>query len=71
MPSSHLNLCRPLLLLPPIPPSHQIESAHQSAAPTEQVLPFVSFSFLPQFNFLPYPVVPSEDKNDLSIGVGY
>ena len=31
MPSSHLILCRPLLLLPPIPPSIRVNSSHEVA----------------------------------------
>ena len=40
MPSSHLILCRPLLLLPPIPPSIRVfsnESQHQSLFPMSQL----------------------------------
>ena len=43
MPSSHLILCRPLLLLPPIPPSNRVfsnESAHRMRWPK-----YWSFSF--------------------------
>ena len=43
MPSSHLNLCRPLLLLPPIPPSIRVfsnESTLHMRLPT-----YSSFSF--------------------------
>lgn len=32
---------------------------------------FASVSFLPQFISLPHPVIPSEGKNELSIGVLY
>ena len=31
MPCSHLILCRPLLLLPPIPPSIRVNSSHEVA----------------------------------------
>ena len=44
MPSSHLILCRPLLLLPPIPPSIRVFSSHQvtkilGASASASVLP--------------------------------
>ena len=44
MPSSHLILCRPLLLLPPIPPSIRVFSVSQLFASGGQSIG-VSFSF--------------------------
>ena len=49
MPSSHLILCRPLLLLPPIPPSIRVfsnESTFRIRWP--KVLEFILASFLPK-----------------------
>ena len=40
MPSSHLILCRPLLLLPPIPPSIRVFSNESSSNEVAKVLKF-------------------------------
>ena len=48
MPSSHLILCRPLLLLPPIPPSNRVfsnESTLRMRRPKYWSFSFWSFSF--------------------------
>ena len=55
MPSSHLILCRPLLLLPPIPPSIRVfsnESTHSMRWPK-----YWSFSF---------SIIPSKEHQDWS-----
>ena len=49
MPSSHLILCRPLLLLPPIPPSIRVFSRVNSSHDVAKVLEFSALaSFLPK-----------------------
>ena len=48
MPSSHLILCRPLLLLPPIPPSIRVFSMSQLFASGGQSTISASASFLPK-----------------------
>ena len=52
MPSSHLILCRPLLLLPPIPPSIRVFS-NESTLRTRW-LKYWSFSF----SIIPYKEIP-------------
>ena len=54
MPSSHLNLCRPLLLLPPIPPSIRVFS-------NESLLP-IRWSNYQSFNFSISPPMNSQDR---------
>ena len=48
MPSNHLILCRPLLLLPPIPPTIWVSSLHQVAKVLEFQLQHQSFQWTPQ-----------------------
>ena len=55
MPSSHLILCRPLLLLPPIPPSIKglfqwVNSSHEVAKVLEFQLQHQSFQWTPRSN---------------------
>ena len=38
MPSSHLILCHPFLLLPPIPPSIRVFKAEEHASPSQPIL---------------------------------
>ena len=57
MPSSHFILCRPLLLLPPIPPSLRIffqwvSSSHQVAKILEFQLQHQSFQWTPRIDLL-------------------
>ena len=56
MPSSHLILCRPLLLLPPIPPSIRVFSKestpHQVAKVLEFQLQHQSFQWTPRTDLL-------------------
>ena len=63
MPSSHLILCRPLLLLPPIPPSIRVfsnESApHQVAKVLEFQLKHQSFHWIPRTDLLQNGLVGS------------
>ena len=55
--SSHLILCRPLLLLPPIPSQHQglfqwVNSSHEVAKVLEFQLQHQSFQWTPRTNIL-------------------
>ena len=57
MPSNHLILCRPLLLLPPIPSQHQglfqwVSSWHQVAKVLEFQLQHQSFQWTPRTDLL-------------------
>ena len=56
MPSNHLILCRPLLLLPPIPPSirvfSRVNSSHQVAKAYEFQLQHQSFQWTPRTDLL-------------------
>ena len=57
MPSSHLILCRPLLLLPPNPSQHQglfkwVNSSHQLAKVLEFQLQHQSFQWTPRTDLL-------------------
>ena len=52
MPSSHLILCHPLLLLPPIPPSIRVNSSHQVAKVLEFQLQHQSFQWTPRTDLL-------------------
>ena len=58
MPSSHLILCRPLLLLPPIPPSirvfsnESVNSSHEVAKVLEFQLQYQSFQWTPRTDLL-------------------
>ena len=52
MPSSHLILCRPLLLLPPIPPSIRVFSSHQVAKVLEFQRQHQSFQWTPRTDLL-------------------
>ena len=54
MPSSHLILCRPLLLLPPIPPSIRVfsNSSHEVAKVLEFQLQHQSFQWTPKTDLL-------------------
>ena len=56
MPSSHLILCRPLLFLPPIPPSIRLFQWVNSSHPVTKVLDFQlqhqSFQWTPRTNLL-------------------
>ena len=56
MPSSHLILCRPLLLLPPIPPSMSlfqwVSSSHQVAKVLEFQLQHQSLQWTPRTDLL-------------------
>ena len=47
MPSKHLILCRPLLLLPPNPPSIRVFSNESTLHEVAKVLEFFSFSISP------------------------
>jgi len=56
MPSSHLILCRPLLVLPPIPPSIRVfsnESTHRMRWPK-----YWSFSWSFSFSIIPSKEIP-------------
>ena len=59
MPSSHLILCHPLLLLPPIPPSIRVNSSHQVAKVLEFQLQHHSFQRNPRADFLQNGLVGS------------
>ena len=63
MPSSHLVLCRPLLLLPPIPPSIRVFSnestAHEVAKVFELQPQHQSFQWIFKTNFLQNGLVGS------------
>ena len=56
VPSSHLILCRPLLLLPPIPPSirvfSRVNSSHEVAKVLEFHLQHQSFQWTPRTDLL-------------------
>ena len=57
MPSSHLILCRPLLLLPPIPSQHQdlfqwVNSLHEVVKVLEFQLQHQSFQWTPRIDLL-------------------
>ena len=52
MPSSHFILCRPLLLLPPIPPSIRVNSSHKVAKVLEFQLQHQSFQWTPRTDLL-------------------
>ena len=52
LPSNHLILCRPLLLLPPIPPSIRVSSSHQVAKVLEFQLQHQSFQWTPRIDLL-------------------
>ena len=56
MPSSHLILCHPLLLLPPIPPSIRVFSNESTSHEVAKVLEFQlwhqSFQWTPRTDFL-------------------
>ena len=63
MPSSHLILCRPLLLLPPIPPSIRVFSKVNSSNEVAKVLEFQlqhqSFQWTPRTDLLQNGLVGS------------
>ena len=75
MPSSHLTLCRPLLLLPPIPPNIRVfqivSSLHQVAKVLEFPLQHQSFQWIFRTDFLQdglvgSPCYPNKYKRTIS-----